>query len=149
MGDSLDDLRTAPKQDVLDAIEDAFHNTEDLDETDIQVIYEPRDDEMGCTIRLIGRVGTETERQVAGQIITDVLGLPDLDNRLHVEESLREDAPLFNKPIHDDTDYMGEALELLDEGVVDDEFGYIPPDHPIAETTVEPGEPRGREGRKD
>ena len=148
MGDSLDDLRIAPKQDVLDAIADAFHETDELDESEIQVIYEPRDDEMGCTIRLIGVVGTETERQIAGQIVTDVLGLPDLDNRLYVEEALREDTPGYDKPPHHDEDYLGEALEAIDEGVVNDEFGYAPPDRPIPETTGEDREPRGREGRK-
>jgi hypothetical protein len=134
VSDSLDDLRTAPRDDVLEAIADAFHGTDELDETEIEVIYEPRDDEMGCTIRLIGVVGTETERQIAGQIITDVLGLPDLDNRLYVAEALREDTPGYDKPVHDDTDYFGEALEALEDGVVDDEVGYTPPDRPILES---------------
>lgn len=134
MGDSLDDLRTAPEEDVLDAIADAFHGTDELDETEIQVFYEAGEGEMGPKIRLIGRVGTETERQIAAQIITDVLGLPDVDNRLHVEGSLREDTPGFDKPVHDDTDYLGEALEAIDGGTVNDEIGYAPPDRPILES---------------
>jgi hypothetical protein len=148
MGDSLDDLRTASRDEVLDAIDDAFHGTDELDETEIQVIYEPRNDEMGCTIRLFGAVGTETERQIASQIITDVLGLPDVDNRLRVDEASREDAPYYNKPVHEDTDYIGEALEVLDGGTINDELGYAPPDRPIAETTTPYEEPSGREGRK-
>lgn len=138
MADELDDLRAASRDEVQDAIEDAFHTADALDETEITVVVEPKAGEMGPTIRLLGRVATESERQIAGEIVTDVLGLPDLDNRLAVVESGREDAPGFDKPIHDDTDYMGEALEALDGGLVDDEFGYIPPDHPIPETTDEP-----------
>ncbi len=133
----IDDLRFASRDDVLEAIDDAFHTTDALDETEITVIYEPRKDEMGCTIRLIGTVASSTELQIASQIVTDVLGLPDLDNRLVVAEADRESAPGYDKPVHDDTDYLGEALELLEGGTVDDEFGYIPPDHPIAEENTE------------
>lgn len=149
MSDQLDDLRSASREEVLDAIEDAFHMTDELDETEISVIYEPGAGEMGPTIRLIGRVGTENERQIASQIITDVLGLPDVDNRLAVNEAMREDAPGYDKPVHDDEDVLGDALEAIDGGVVNDEFGYSPPDHPIAEYTEGAEEPRGREGRKD
>lgn len=149
MSDQLDDLRNASRDDVIDAIEDAFHTTDELDETEITIVYEPGRGEMGPTIRLLGAVGTETERQIASQIITDVLGLPDVDNRLVVNEAIREDAPGFDKPVHDDEDVMGEALEAIDGGLVNDEFGYSPPDHPIAEFTEPAEEPRGREGRKD
>lgn len=149
MSDQFDDLRNASRDEVIDAIEDAFHTTDQLDETEITVIYEPGRGEMGPTIRLIGRVATENERQIAAQIITDVLGLPDVDNRLSVSEAMREDAPGFDKPVHDDEDILGDALEAIDGGLVNDEFGYSPPDHPIAEFTESPEEPSGREGRKD
>ncbi len=133
----MEELRYAAKEDVLEAIDDAFHTADELDESGIKVVYQPRDDEMGCTIRLFGEVTSESERQVAAQILTDVLGLPDVDNRLVVQEALREEGPGFDKPVRDDTDYMGEGLELIDDGVVNDEFGYSPPDHPIPETTTE------------
>ncbi len=132
-----EELRFASKEDVLSAIDDVFHNESDLDESGITVVYEARDDEMGCTIRLIGEVGTEAQLQVAEQLVTDVLGLPDIDNRLHVNESLRDEHPGTDKPVRleEDTDYMGETLEAIDGGVVDEEFGWSPPDHPIPETT--------------
>lgn len=149
MSDQLDDLRNASRDDVIDAIEDAFHMTDELDETEITIVYEPGKGEMGPTIRLLGRVGTENERQIAAQLITDILGLPDVDNRLSVSEAMREDAPGFDKPVHDDEDILGDALEAMDAGLVNDEFGYSPPDHPIAEFTEAPEEPSGREGRKD
>jgi hypothetical protein len=133
----MEELRFASKEEVLEAVEDALHSADALNESGIKVVYEPRDDEMGCTIRLYGEVGSESERQVAMQILTDVLGLPDVENHLFVNEALREEGPGFEKPVRDDTDYMGEGLELLDSGLVNDEFGYTPPDHPIPETTVE------------
>lgn len=133
-----EELRFASREEVLEAIEDAFHNETDLDDGDIEVTYVSREDEMGCSIILSGEVGNETEVQVAEQIVTDVLGLPDVDNRLFVSESLREEAPGFYKRHHnesEDTDHMGETLELLEQGTIDDEVGYTPPDHPIPETT--------------
>ncbi len=148
MADPLLDLRTASREEVLDAIDDSFHGTPELDDTEIEVYYEPgTNDEQGPSIKLVGRVASENERQIAQQIITDVLGLPDCQNMLRVDEALREDAPGYDKVQREDTDYMGEALELLDEGVIDDEIGYTPPDHPIPETTVEPYSPKGKEGR--
>ena len=135
-----EELRFASREEVLEAIRDEFHNDTDLDDGGIEVAYLARNDEMGCTIRLTGEVGSDSEVQVAQQLLTDVLGLPDVDNRLFVSESLREEAPGFYKRHHnegEDTDHMGETLELLDSGTINDEIGYTPPDHPIPETTQE------------
>jgi hypothetical protein len=148
MADELLDLRSASREEILDAIDDAFHGTPELDDTEIEVFCEKgTNPEMGPSIKLVGTVGSENERQIAEQIITDVLGLPDCQNMLQVNEASREGAPGYDKQQTDDTDYMGEALELLDEGVIDDEIGYTPPDHPIPETTVENFAPKGKEGR--
>lgn len=132
-----EELRFASREEVLDAIDDALHAAEEIDESGIEVVYQPRNDEMGCTIILLGEVGTEAERQIAERILTDVLGLPDVDNRLHVAEAIREEAPLVGKPTREDTDLLGEAIEVIEEGVVDEEFGYIPPDRPIPEANTE------------
>ena len=148
MAEPFLDLRSASREEVLEAIADAFHTTAELDDTEIEVFVEKStNEEQGPAIKLVGRVASENERQIAQQIVTDVLGLPDCQNMLEVSEALREDAPGYEKFQRDDTDFMGEGLELLDEGVIDDDFGYIPPDRPIPETTVEPYEPKGKEGR--
>lgn len=146
--EGFEDIRFRSREEVLAAIEDLFHTTAELDDTGIEVVYQARPGEGGCGILLKGEVGSENERQLARLLISDVLGIPDVDNRLHVSESLREDAPGFNKAQSDDTDYLGETLEAIDEGVVNDEFGYIPPDHPIPETTTDADADAGQRKNK-
>jgi hypothetical protein len=75
--DNLSDreLRELVRQHLADS------NAIDLD--DITVSAE------GGRVRLDGRVGTDQERRTADHILTDVLGLKDVDNRIFVDASRR------------------------------------------------------------
>lgn len=67
-------------------------------------------------VRLEGRVGTDYERRVAGHVLTDVLGLRDVENDLVVQAIHRAESPL-----------------AIDEHLVDDERteGLLLGDRPV------------------
>lgn len=62
------------------------HHALDIDELDVHVA--------GGTVRLEGRVGTDEERQIAGRVVTDVLGIDDLENDIFVDALRRDESPL-------------------------------------------------------
>ena len=86
----------------------ADNNSIDVDDINVHV-------EKG-RLRLIGRVGTESEARVAEHVVTDVLGFTDVSNELVVDELRRAESP-----------------EAIDEHLADEEAheGLLLGDRPV------------------
>ena len=96
---------------------------EGLDADDIEV-----DVENGM-VRLSGRVGTEAELRIAEHVLTDVVGVPEVDNELVVDAIRRGTTPM---DVEDETNEQEDARGLM--------LGEVPQQH-----TDEVEEARGDE----
>jgi hypothetical protein len=68
-------------------VRDRLAENPDLDVDDIRV------EVSNGTIRLEGRVGTESELRIAEHVVTDVIGATDVENALIVDEIRRFESP--------------------------------------------------------
>ena len=100
--DDIEDLSDAELRSVVrDRL--AQHRGLDIDEIDVHV-------EQGV-VQLSGRVGTEAERRVAEHVVTDVLGIADVDNQLIVDALRRaESAEAVDEHLADEEDRAGLLL---------------------------------------
>src|ERR671937_832350 len=82
-------------------------------------------------VRLAGRVGTESERRVAEHVVTDVLGLEQVENELLVGDR----AP----PLNPETEHLVDDLDARLYGTTDVQnaiergTAWIPPTSPTPE----------------
>ena len=82
--DDIEDLSDAELRSLVrDRLAD--HRGLDLAEISVHVDY--------GAVRLSGRVGTEAERRVAEHVVTDVIGIPSVDNQLIVDALRRAESP--------------------------------------------------------
>lgn len=105
-------------------------------------------------VTLAGRVGTDAEIKVAGNIVSDVIGAAELSNELVIDETQRgeraagaDEAAMEGDELESQVDgYTGEqtdTAEHLQENLQDEQWGthdmhsairdgtsYTPPDHP-------------------
>lgn len=83
-----------------------IHNTDDLNDAEMRELVRTHlrahsgvdPDDVNVTVRdgrvvLEGRVGTDGERRIAEHVITDVLGLVDVENNLVVDPIRRAESP--------------------------------------------------------
>ena len=82
--DDRDDLSDA---ELRGAVRDRLSEHRGIDADDIVVRVE------GGVVHLSGRVGTESELRVAEHIVTDVLGISDVENELVVDSLRRAESP--------------------------------------------------------
>lgn len=108
-------------------------------------------------VTLSGRVGTDSEKQVAEKIVVEVLGVENFSNELVVSELVRGDVPeaADEAQVYEDEldDHFGGALSNQEDtashlvedlegqtygtrdmqAAIEDGMPYIPPDRPIAD----------------
>jgi hypothetical protein len=81
--DDLYDLNNLDDNEIKDLVLQELHEYPDIDPDLVQV------DVQGGAVRLSGRVGTEQEVQTVEQVVTDVLGIQNVNNELVVDEVVR------------------------------------------------------------
>jgi hypothetical protein len=82
---SIDDLNDDELRDLVrDRL--AEHPTLDIDEFVVHVD--------NGTVRLEGRVGTESELRIADHVLTDIVGVASFDNQLVVDANARDETPM-------------------------------------------------------
>ena len=147
----LYDFQNMTDDEVRDVVLDHFREQSNLDSGDIDVIVR------NGSVTLAGRVGTDTEVQVAEAILDDVLGIDSYTNELVVDALRRGGAPeaaddevaMVEETDEDrggtelhqsDTaehlveDLKGETLGTHDMGrAIQDASAYTPPDGPVAD----------------
>lgn len=81
------DLPSMDDEEIRELIADQLADYGDIDPDTIDVQVE------AGRVTLTGRVGTEHELQAIEQVLTDVLGVQDLNNEIMVDESRRAEQP--------------------------------------------------------
>lgn len=100
--DDIDDLSDA---ELRQLVRDRLAEHRGLDPRDITVTVHDR------VVELSGRVGTEGERRIAEHIITDLIGLPTVQNDLVVDSLRRAESPdAADDSLADDDDHAGLLL---------------------------------------
>jgi len=150
--ENTDDIEDLSDAEVRSVVRDRLAQHRGLDVNDISVHVE------NGVVQLSGRVGTEAERRVAEHVVTDVLGIADVDNQLIVDALRRAESPeAVDDHLADEEDRAGLLLgdrpvplspeaEHLDEDLDSRLFGtsdvgnaiergtaWIPPESPTPE----------------
>jgi hypothetical protein len=81
--DDLYDLNNLDDNEIKDLVMQELHEYPDIDPDLVEVNVQ------GGVVRVSGRVGTEQEVQTVEQVITDVLGIQNVNNELVVDEVVR------------------------------------------------------------
>jgi hypothetical protein len=147
----LYDFTTMSDDEIRSVVLEQLREAPNIDADDIDV------DVRSGHVTLTGRVGTDSEVQVAMSLVDDVLGLPEYTNDLVVDELRRGEAPAaaddaaaadkemddqIGAPSgqHSDTaEHLAEDLEAETFGTHDmskaiqDGNAYNPPDRPVAD----------------
>ncbi|MEO7822876.1 MAG: BON domain-containing protein [Gemmatimonadaceae bacterium] len=109
------------------------------DRLEEQLAFDPQDIEVAVrngVVRLSGRVGTESEYRIVEHVVTDVLGLSEVNNELVIDSIGRAESPVAI----DDAELFGTAdvLKAIEGGIP-----WNPPDSPTPEglsgTDANPG----------
>lgn len=95
--DDLYDLSNLDDNEIKDLVLQELHEYPDIDPDLVEVNVQ------GGVVRVSGRVGTEQEVQTVEQVITDVLGIQNVNNELVVDEIVR-----------------GERSEAADDAYIED-----------------------------
>lgn len=95
--DDLYDLSNLDDNEIKDLVLQELHEYPDIDPDLVEVNVQ------GGVVRVSGRVGTEQEVQTVEQVITDVLGIQNVNNELVVDEIVR-----------------GERSEAADDAFIED-----------------------------
>ena len=157
--EDIHDLDDLSDEELRDLVRErlAAHNGLDID--DLQVTVKDG------TVCLDGRVGTDAERLVADHVVTDVLGVSSLENRIFVDPIRRAESPIAIDDHLADTDrreglLLGdravplspEVEEVADDPdaelygttdvhkVIEEGTAWIPPESPTPEGLAEEGE---------
>lgn len=147
----LYDFRNMTDDEVRDVVLEHLREQPNLDSDDIDVTVR------NGMVTLSGRVGTDTEIQVAEAVLDDVLGIETYSNELVVDELRRGQAPeaaddeaamiqeadaelggaeLYQSDTaeHLVEDLEGETLGTHDMGrAIQDASAYSPPDSPVGD----------------
>lgn len=100
--DNLDDLSDA---ELRRLVRDRLGEHRGLDTRDITVEVHDR------VVELSGRVGTDGERRIAERVITDVIGIPTVQNDLVVDSLRRAESPeAADDSLADEEDHAGLQL---------------------------------------
>ena len=85
--EDIHDIDDLSDDELRELVRDHLAATNAVDVDDINVHVE------NGRVRLIGRVGTETEQRIAERVLTDTLGLEDVSNELMVDPIRRAESP--------------------------------------------------------
>jgi hypothetical protein len=85
--ENTDDLEDLSDREIRGLVRDRLAEHRGIDINDIEVHV------VNGVVQLAGRVGTEAERRVAEHVVTDVVGIPEVDNQLVVDALRRAESP--------------------------------------------------------
>jgi hypothetical protein len=150
--ENTDDIQDLSDRELRGLIRERLAEHRGLDVNDIDVRVEQGN------VLLTGRVGTEAERRVAERIVSDVIGIPTVDNQLAIDPLRRAESPeAVDDHLVDEDEHAGLLLgdrpvplspeaEHLDEDLDSRLFGttdvqnaiergtaWIPPESPTPE----------------
>ena len=150
-GGDIYDFQNMTDDEMRSVVLEHLREYPNLDPNDIDVTV--RDG----NVKLSGRVGTDSEVQVASEVLDDVLGLENFTNELIVDELRRGDAPeaadaaiaadregddQLGEPLAQQSDTAEHLQEDLDSETygthdvgkaVRDAASYNPPDRPVGD----------------
>lgn len=150
--EDLHDLGDLSDSELKELVVEHLADNRGLDVDDINVHVE------NGRVRLIGRVGTESEVRIAERELTDVIGLTDVSNELVVDPIRRAESPLAiddhladeeahdglllgdrAMPLSPEADHLVEDLDVRLYGstnvqqTIEDGVPWIPPTSPTPE----------------
>ena len=102
--EDMSSIEDMDDDELKDFVLDRLSEHEGLDADDIEVEVE------NGMVRLSGRVGTEAELRIADHVLTDVVGVPEVDNELVVDAIRRATAPM---DVDDATDEEEDTRGLM------------------------------------
>jgi len=103
--DNTDDIANLSDEELRALVRAEFRAHRAIDANDISV------DVADGHVSLSGRVGTEEELRIADHLLTDVIGLADVDNQLVVDEIRRAESPeAIDEHLADEDEHAGLLL---------------------------------------
>jgi hypothetical protein len=150
-GGDLFDFENMTDDEIRDVVIEHMREQPNLDVDDIDIVVR------GGLVTLSGRVGTDAEVLVAGEVLDDVLGIDNYSNELVVDPARRGDSPVaaddevasldsandelggVNSQQSDTAEHLVEDLESETRGTHDtgrairDATPYEPPDGPVGD----------------
>lgn len=146
----LYDFENMSDSEIREVVLDHLREDSNLDAADIDV------DVRNGAVTLSGRVGTDSEVQIAENVVDDVLGIDDVNNELVVDELRRDQAPEgadeevaeleAHEPEGLQARQQSDTAEHINENIAERSFGtesveaairdgvpYSPPDQPTAD----------------
>jgi len=150
--DNTDDIETMDDDELLRLVREEFQSQNGFDADDITVSVSDG------SVTVSGRVGTEEELRIVDHVLTDVIGISDIDNQLVVDELRRAVSPeAVDEHLAEEDEHAGlllgetsgshtaESEHLIDDEV-EDQVGthdvsdaiegavpWIPPESPTPE----------------
>jgi len=103
--ENLNDLDDLSDEELRELVREhlAAHKALDIDE----IVVTVREGE----VRLDGRVGTDGERLIAEHVVTDVVGVATVDNRIFVDPVRRAESPMaIDEHLADEEEHEGLLL---------------------------------------
>src|SRR5689334_7293737 len=85
--EDLDDIDDLSDDELRDLVRDRLAQNDAIDADDVSVNVEDG------LVRLSGRVGTEGELRIAEHVVTDSLGITNVENEIVVDAIRRADSP--------------------------------------------------------
>ncbi len=103
--DNTDDIANMTDGELKEYIVVQLASQKTIDVTDVTVRV--RDG----MVRLDGRVGTEEELRIIDHVVTDLAGLPDIDNEIVVDQTRRAESPeAIDEHLVDEAEHSGLML---------------------------------------
>jgi len=103
--DNTDDIETMDDDELLRLVREEFQSQNGFDADDITVTVSEG------SVTVSGRVGTEEELRIVDHVLTDVIGISDVDNQLVVDELRRAVSPeAVDEHLADEDEHAGLLL---------------------------------------
>lgn len=143
-GGDVYDFSSMTDDEIRDVVLERLRGDPNINPDDIDVVVR------SGAVTLTGRVGTDTEVEIASSLLDDVLGLEDFSNELMVDalrrDALNEEDGADARPLGNRTEQQSDTADHLVEDLESETFGtddvtqairdgspYTPPEGPFAD----------------